>query len=272
MLRVTGSSWSTKLSDAEQKGRDATAQVKDVEDRIARLRNDKRDLNLCLQILLKHGWALRWAPPVFRGERLCVLAAVSNFGRALEFASPAIRGDVDVAKKACDQDGQALAFVKAQLRSDKILVMKAVSSAGRSLEFASKELRDNDEIVLAAVTQDAAAMQSASDRLKEDKDFAIDAVRQQRNSLRYFHPDVKADRDVIQAAFGNAGKLRALGYTSYRSSGAASVSPPRPLKSTKSARGPAKSTSAFSRTIGDGLNVSSARLRGSSREQLGRTS
>eukprot|EP00439_Symbiodinium_sp_Y106_P049962 s831_g6.t1 len=126
------------LGSAMTKSLDSTFLEVDqrIVEEISCYRNDQRDKDEILSIVEKHGWALRYAPPLFKySEEICV-AAVKSYPLVLEFISPDMRENEKVVKQAVSQCGMALLFATAKMRNRKDVVMKAVQNCGLALEFA----------------------------------------------------------------------------------------------------------------------------------------
>ncbi|OLP84300.1 hypothetical protein AK812_SmicGene34836 [Symbiodinium microadriaticum] len=118
-------------------------------------RNDQRDKDEILSIVEKHGWALRYAPPLFKySEEICV-AAVKSYPLVLEFISPDMRENEKVVKQAVSQCGMALLFATTKMRSRRDVVMKAVQNCGLALEFAHPDQKKQPAVVYTAVQQAA---------------------------------------------------------------------------------------------------------------------
>eukprot|EP00405_Crypthecodinium_cohnii_P029166 CAMPEP_0206513956 /NCGR_PEP_ID=MMETSP0324_2-20121206/61837_1 /ASSEMBLY_ACC=CAM_ASM_000836 /TAXON_ID=2866 /ORGANISM="Crypthecodinium cohnii, Strain Seligo" /LENGTH=282 /DNA_ID=CAMNT_0054006311 /DNA_START=44 /DNA_END=892 /DNA_ORIENTATION=+ len=175
--------------------------------KIEGMQNDPHDYKPTLAILELFGWALRYAPIMFRCERSTVEAALKSHGRALEYAHPDLRDNPEIVQLACEHDGMALAFASERLRADKGIVLTAVSRAGAALELTSKALRDNKQVVLTAVQNDGQAMLCASERLRCNKKFITKAVTRNRECFEYIDPSLKHDTEIVRAAFGKVGKL-----------------------------------------------------------------
>ncbi|CAL1129929.1 unnamed protein product [Cladocopium goreaui] len=69
-------------------------------ERISCYRNDNRDKEEVLSIITKYGWAIRYAPPLFRNSEEVCVAAMKTYGLGLEFLSPAMR-DNEKARGLC---------------------------------------------------------------------------------------------------------------------------------------------------------------------------
>ncbi|CAJ1329431.1 unnamed protein product [Effrenium voratum] len=106
---------------------------------------------------VEYGWAIRYAPPLFKcTEEVCV-EAMKTYGLALEHVSPQMRGNVQVVKTAVTQCGMALLFAPAELRRRRDVVMKAIQNSGLALEFAHPDLKKDQAIVYAAMQKDCDA-------------------------------------------------------------------------------------------------------------------
>eukprot|EP00435_Cladocopium_sp_Y103_P048969 s935_g14.t1 len=120
-------------------------------ERISCYRNDNRDKEEVLSIITKYGWAIRYAPPLFRNSEEVCVAAMKTYGLGLEFLSPAMRNNEKVVKAAVSHCGMALIFAPAEFRNRRDIVKQAVQNAGLALEFAHPELRKDQSIVYYAM-------------------------------------------------------------------------------------------------------------------------
>ncbi|CAK9049081.1 unnamed protein product [Durusdinium trenchii] len=116
-------------------------------DRLACYRNDKRDKEQVLSIIKNNGWAIRYAPPLFRNSEEVCVAAMKTYGLGLEFLSPLMRRNEKVVKAALSHCGMALIFAPEELRSRRDVVKHALQmpgtrvNAGLALEFAHPDLQ-----------------------------------------------------------------------------------------------------------------------------------
>jgi len=150
------------------------------------------------------------APPLLRGDRDVVLAAVTQSGRGLEFASSALKADQGVVLAAVAQDGAALEFAADALKADEAVVRAAVAQDSRALRYASAELRAR--ILAACKEQTLAEIESAADEdvwtilmrapegLRADRQVVIAAVEKDGSALQHASLELRADRVVVLAA------------------------------------------------------------------------
>eukprot|EP00913_Durusdinium_trenchii_P024801 g23277.t1 len=137
-------------------------------DRLACYRNDKRDKEQVLSIIKNNGWAIRYAPPLFRNSEEVCVAAMKTYGLGLEFLSPLMRRNEKVVKAALSHCGMALIFAPEELRSRRDVVKHALQMPGT-------RVKKDHSLVYQAIQQDPRALQCADDSLKCDRKFLLKA-------------------------------------------------------------------------------------------------
>jgi hypothetical protein len=98
-------------------------------------------------LMLKHGYALRFAPSHLRRKSAFVVDQVRKQGLALEFAGIGCRNDKSIVLEAVSQDGYALQYASAQLRADLDVVKAACDNNAYAVRYASSALCHDKDLM-----------------------------------------------------------------------------------------------------------------------------
>ena len=179
----------------------------------------KRDV--AMAVATKTG-DLRIIPPIFRGDKDVVLAALCCKERdddMLEFASPELRGDKQVVATALSVHPRCFRHAAVELRDDKSTVLLAVETCGQHYELASEALRRDKDVALAAIAGGAEVLHPChdndvdiaralpclrfcSDAMRDNLDVVLAAVKTAPHQVRYASERVRNHTDVIVACLG----------------------------------------------------------------------
>ena len=133
--------------------------------------------NEWLEKIRKNPLLLKDAPPLIKKDREIVLAAVSKHGWALDYADDSLKKDREIVLAAVSQNGWALAYAASSLQKDRKIVLAAVSQNGWALYYADDSLKKDREIVLAAVSKHGEALAYAASSLQKDRKIVLAAAR-----------------------------------------------------------------------------------------------
>eukprot|EP01061_Rhynchopus_euleeides_P021773 TRINITY_DN35529_c0_g1_i1.p1 TRINITY_DN35529_c0_g1~~TRINITY_DN35529_c0_g1_i1.p1 ORF type:complete len:848 (+),score=211.69 TRINITY_DN35529_c0_g1_i1:49-2544(+) len=153
-------------------------------------------------MLLKGSAQLRSLPPWVRGNRDCVIAAVSQDSRAFREVPLIWRSDPEVALQAhlVPKGRPYIASgVDDALRGNRRVMQHALQQDATCFKYASDELRNSRGFVRVAMTCTDNFMHLA-DEFKDDKDIALRMLRTNRDHLKYFSERLRSSKPVVMQA------------------------------------------------------------------------
>jgi hypothetical protein len=128
---------------------------------------------------------LQVVPEELRRDREIVLTAVQKHGSALQYASKELQVDREIVLAATRKTACALQYASEELKRDREIVLEAVQQDGHALQYASAELRRDREIVLEAVRQKGDALKHLSEELKKDPFIVVEAMKENFRAFRF---------------------------------------------------------------------------------------
>ena len=134
------------------------------------------------------------------------IATVQRYALDLRRLDNNMRADRDVVMAAVKQVGWSLGYASDDLKNERDIVKAAIDQNGLALGYASQEIRKDRSMVMAAINKTGYAYQYACAELKQDVSVAIAAVKQNQNVFDMMSIRLQRNPDIIEAAFGSAGK------------------------------------------------------------------
>lgn len=153
------------------------------------------DVNIATAAVKQDWKALQYTAKSCRANPKVVLEAVKQCVDVLEMdmVEEEARGDKDCVITAVSKRGSLLKVASDAMKDNQEVVLAAIQQDWHALEYASEGVRSVHSVVFVAAEQDVTALRWGSNKLRSDRSSMLDFVRWNQQCIKYVNADLLMD-------------------------------------------------------------------------------